>query len=88
MKATIELPDDLYRRVKAKSAMQGRAIREVTEELYRVWLAQDEATPPSQSAEEWLTAWVRLGRDALADAPDGPSATGLIDEDRGRLDES
>lgn len=86
MKATIELPDDLYRRVKAKSAMQGRTIREVTEELYRAWLVQDEATPSSQTAEEWLTAWVRLGRDALADAPDGPSVTELLDEDRSRLD--
>jgi hypothetical protein len=29
MKATIEVPDDLYRRVKAKSALEGRAVREV-----------------------------------------------------------
>lgn len=33
MKATIEVPDALYRRVKAKTALQGRAIREVTIEL-------------------------------------------------------
>jgi len=38
MKATIEVPDELYRRVKAKTAMQGRAIREVTVELYQKWL--------------------------------------------------
>lgn len=42
MKATIDVPDELYRRVKAKTAMQGRAIREVTIELYQRWLAQDE----------------------------------------------
>lgn len=35
MKATIEVPDDLYRQVKAKSALEGRAVREVTEELFR-----------------------------------------------------
>jgi hypothetical protein len=30
MKATIEVPDELYRRVKAKSAREGRAVHEVT----------------------------------------------------------
>lgn len=29
MKATIEIPDELYRRVKAKSALEGRPVREV-----------------------------------------------------------
>ena len=33
MKATIEIPDDLYRQVKARSALQGQTIREVTERL-------------------------------------------------------
>jgi len=38
MKTTIDMPDDLYRRVKAKSALEGRTVREVTADLYRVWL--------------------------------------------------
>ena len=38
MKATIDIPDDLYRRVKAKSAMQAQTVREVTVTLYRHWL--------------------------------------------------
>lgn len=41
MKATIEIPDELYRRVKAKSALEGRAIRQVTEELYRSYVEGD-----------------------------------------------
>lgn len=50
MKATIEIPDDLYRQVKAKSALEGRAVREVTEELYRryVW---GELEPKKESAQ-------------------------------------
>lgn len=44
MKATIDVPDELYRRVKAKTALQGRAIREVTVELYQRWLEQDESS--------------------------------------------
>lgn len=42
MKATIEIPDELYRRVKAKSALEGRTVREVTTELYRTWVDEPE----------------------------------------------
>lgn len=35
MKATIDIPDDLYRKVKAKTAAEGRKIREVTVGLFR-----------------------------------------------------
>lgn len=46
MKATIEIPDDLYRQVKAKSALEGRAVREVTEELLRGYVSRE---PPRAS---------------------------------------
>jgi hypothetical protein len=42
MKATIEVPDELYRQVKEKSALEGRAVREVTEELFRLYLDPDQ----------------------------------------------
>jgi hypothetical protein len=42
MKATIEVPDELYRLVKAKSALEGRAVREVTVELYQHYVGQAE----------------------------------------------
>lgn len=45
MKATIDLPDDLYRRVKARSAEQGRRIREVAADLFRRWLDQEMEAP-------------------------------------------
>ncbi len=55
MKATIEVPDELYRRVKAKTALQGRAIREVTVELYQRWLEQDDvSSKPAVSAYEMM----------------------------------
>lgn len=47
MKATIDIPDDLYRRVKARTAQEGRRIREVTVELFLQWL---EGTGTSQVA--------------------------------------
>jgi len=53
MKATIELPDALYREVKAKSAREGRTVREVTEELYQRWLAGDPSPGSSVPAVRW-----------------------------------
>jgi len=49
MKATIEVPDELYRRVKAKSALEGRAIREVTEELFRRYVGEEARGRDEQS---------------------------------------
>lgn len=41
MKATIEVPDELYRLVKAKSALEGRAVREVTVELFQLYVGKE-----------------------------------------------
>ena len=38
MKATLDLPDELYRRVKARSAMEGRPVRAVAVQLFQSWL--------------------------------------------------
>ncbi len=84
MKTTIDLPDDLYRKVKAKSALQGRAVREVTIELYRQWL--DRGSESGLSAEEWLENWIRMGEESLSDSPSGSSAREIIEEDRNRLE--
>jgi hypothetical protein len=84
MKATIEIPDDLYRRVKAKSALQGRAVREVTIELYRRWLVEEGGGGGERSPDEWLEHWFRLGDELLRDVPAGPSAREVLEEDRDR----
>ncbi len=45
MKATIDIPDELYRRVKARTAVEGRRIREVAVELFRQWLDDGPLAP-------------------------------------------
>lgn len=45
MKATVEIPDDLYRKVKAKSALEGRPVREVVVGLFRGWVGEAEPRP-------------------------------------------
>jgi len=51
MKATLEIPDELYRNVKARSALEGRPVRAVAAELFERWLTGEieTATKPSQS---------------------------------------
>jgi hypothetical protein len=86
MKATIDVPDELYRRVKAKSALQGRAFREVTVEFYPRWLSEDPAEPISPSPEQWLADWFKLADEVMKNAPPGPTARELLEQDRNRLE--
>lgn len=86
MKATIDIPDDLYRRVKARSAMLGRTVREVSIELYQRWLGEEPAAAASVSASEWLDGWVSLGQAMPARDPAGPTASEIIGDDRKRLE--
>jgi hypothetical protein len=48
MKATFDLPDDLYRLAKARSAMEGRPLRSVVVELFQNWLSSHHAPPAPQ----------------------------------------
>jgi len=52
MKATIELPDDLYRQIKSRCALEGRPIRSVAVELFKSWLGKGSgsAPPPDEDA--------------------------------------
>lgn len=86
MKATIDIPDDLYRRVKARSAMLGRTVREVSIELYQRWLGEVPAEAAGASAAEWVDEWVALGRTVGEKGPAGPTAAEIIEDDRKRLE--
>jgi len=87
MKATIDIPDDLYRRVKAKTALKGRAVRDVTIELFRNWLHETDTATPNQT--ERPDSWVDqlLEHAVPADRP-GPTAREILQKDRNRLERS
>ena len=86
MKVTINIPDELYRRVKARSALLGLAVRDVTITLYQRWLGEAPSSAPVQTPEQWLDEWLQLGDSLLRDAPDGPTATEILASDRNRLE--
>ncbi len=67
MKATLDIPDDLYRRVKARSAMEGRPIRAVAVELLQNWLdaPPPKPTPDAGVLNEEAAPWLAITRRAL-----------------------
>lgn len=48
----MEIPDELYRQVKAKSALEGRSVREVAVELFRRYVGWSEAEVHPPESEE------------------------------------
>jgi plasmid stability protein len=61
MKTTLDLPDSLYRQVKSRAARDGRSVRDVTIELYKLWLAGSAGAAKSADAAVWLDEWVKAG---------------------------
>ena len=53
MKATFQIPDELYREVKAQTAREGRTVREVTIGLFERWLRERRGRESSTPAVDW-----------------------------------
>lgn len=83
MRTTLDIPDDLYRQVKARAALEGKSIREVTTDLYGRWLAGQAES--RRGGKEWLARWVKLG-DSFAAQPPSPTLREILEEDRNRLE--
>ena len=85
MKATIDIPDDLYRQVKSEAALQGLTIREVTTDLYRRWLSGGEGGEAGEVPTAWLHSWLNAADEAISHAPPGRPAREELAADRNRL---
>ena len=64
MKTTLEIPNALYRRVKAKSSLDGQPVRAVTQRLYELWLdgsvsLDEPGGPATEGKGAWAEKWVR-----------------------------
>jgi hypothetical protein len=54
MKATVEIPDDLYRRAKAEAARRGRTLQDLIEEALRLVLHAPGKPPGRRSLAELM----------------------------------
>ena len=86
MKATIDIPGELYRQVKAEAALRGLTVREVTARLYRRWLQEDEDGKGREAPTAWLASWLDAADEAIRSAPAGRSAREELAAHRNRLD--
>jgi hypothetical protein len=93
MKTTIEIPDDLFRAVKARAALQDVRIKDLIAQLLKGWLAEGEPRAESddegaeqrvQEAEAWLKELQAIGRKIHEDAVDSRSLVEILHEDRNR----
>ncbi len=85
MKATVDIPDQLYRRVKARAALEGRAVRDVTIELYEHWLGDRPSDSPAEreaAAAAWIARWQELGERVEASAKDPRTTLRILLDDR------
>lgn len=67
MKATFDIPDELYRQVKARSALEGRPVRAVAIELLQSWLRREPSNDPldldqALSEREHEFPWLAISR--------------------------
>lgn len=61
----MEIPDELYRRVKAKSALRGEPLRAVAVRLFQGWVAEPDTVSSStelRTVREELPAWFGMAR--------------------------
>jgi hypothetical protein len=89
MPRSIEIPDELYRKLEAKTAAMGRRVRDVTVELYEHWLADDSEPPVEQvssNGTQWLEEWFSAADEAVAKAPGNQTARDILQQDRNRLE--
>lgn len=88
MKTSIDLPDELYRQVKARSALEGKTVREVATSLFAAYAAgetsgaADERAPSgavvsdAERRARWLREFRKWGDAVGREHPDG----GFVDQ--------
>ncbi len=64
MKATVDIPDELYRQVKAKSALEGRPVREVALELFQGYVGRRGEAGAAPGAKRGAEALLTDGKPA------------------------
>lgn len=93
MKTTIEIPDELFRAVKARAALRDVRLKDLIAQLLKNWLAEGEprkgqakegADQRVRETEAWLKELQTIGRKIHDDAVDSRSLVEILHEDRNR----
>lgn len=85
MKTTVEIPDTLYRQLKARAALQGQTVKDFLVEAVRAKLAKDTTKPAKNKAKsQGKTGW--RAAFGAADPKDVAEVQRIIDEEFSRVD--
>jgi hypothetical protein len=82
MKTTVEIPDTLYRQIKARAALKGQSIKDFLVEAVRAKLVADRAKPKKESKKK--TGWEAAF--GAADPAEVAEVQRIIDEEFSRID--
>jgi hypothetical protein len=81
MKTTVEIPDSLYRQVKARAALQGKSIKDFLVEAVRAKIKSDDLKPKSKQRKKgWEAAF------GAADPKEVAEVQRIIDEEFSKID--
>ena len=78
MKTTVEVPEGLYRQIKARAALKGQSIKSFFLDAIRDKLAAEQSAKPKQAG--WRAVFGQANPDDIADVQR------LIDEEFSRID--
>lgn len=87
MKATIDLDDALYRRLKVEAARRGRTVRDLVAEGIRHVLDTPASTSETSESDAWRPAWFGALRQYASVVDDHSMGAVKRSVDRGRLTE-
>ena len=82
MKTTVEIPDTLYRQIKALAALKGQSIKDFLIEAVRAKLATDKTKPNSKRKQK--TGWEAVF--GCADPKEIAELQRIVDEEFSRID--
>jgi hypothetical protein len=77
MKTTVEIPDSLYRQIKARAALKGQTIKDFLVEAVRAKLASDKT--PAKGKSGWRAAF------GVADPKEVAEVQRIIDEEFSKI---
>jgi plasmid stability protein len=81
MKTTVEIPDSLYRQVKARAALQGKSIKDFLVEAVRAKIKSETVQPKEkQNKKGWRAVF------GAADPKDVAEVQRIIDEEFSKID--
>lgn len=88
MRTTVELPDDLFRHLKAKAALEGVSVKELLTEYVEVGLREAITPRRVRGHRSPLPVIKRRGRSTIPDLTSELQARIEEEEDRAKLDRS